>query len=52
MTQTALEELIEIQAELAELRDLARMFPPETENVLQMFADQMETCAREIDKLI
>ena len=52
MTPTALDELIEIQRELAELRELARVFPPETEKVLQLFADQIETCAREIDKMI
>ncbi|MCP1774682.1 hypothetical protein ACVI1J_003718 [Bradyrhizobium diazoefficiens] len=52
MTPTALDELIEIQADLAELRKLACVFPPETEKVLQLFADLMERRAREIDKMI
>ena len=52
MTLTALEELIEIQANLAELRALALDLPPNIRRILQLFADRVEARARAIDKMI
>ncbi|WP_092236436.1 hypothetical protein [Bradyrhizobium sp. Gha] len=49
MTKTALELLIEIQGDLAELRRLANDLPPAHARVVLMFADRMELQARAID---
>ncbi|MET4520244.1 hypothetical protein ABIB81_009608 [Bradyrhizobium sp. I1.7.5] len=46
-----LELLIELQAQLAVIRNIARELRPEVARVLQVFADQMGARARAIDKL-
>lgn len=51
MTPAAIADLIEIQVDLAELRDIACTLDPETEKALLMFVDQMEAYARDIDQM-
>jgi len=51
MTPSALQQLSEVQADLAELRRLANDLPPHTARLLRRFADQMEARARAIDQM-
>ncbi|MGL9622429.1 hypothetical protein QRQ56_31095 [Bradyrhizobium sp. U531] len=51
MTKTYLEALIEIQADLAELRRLAEELSPELARVIVFCADQMEARARALDQM-
>ena len=51
MMLSALQELIEIQADLAELRRLAQDLPPHIAYLVLRIADQMEARARAIDRM-
>lgn len=51
MTPEAIDELIEIQRQLAELKEIASTLDPETARVLREFIDRTEARARELDKM-
>ena len=51
MKKSVLELLTEIQADLEEMRRLARDLPPEIALAVNAFADRMEARAREIDQM-